>query len=415
MASFLFGPNWVSLPLEGDAAAAASGKEASAAGEGKGNLQNGTAHHAPGGKALLPQRPNESPPKGKQLSTMKERSVSFSLERQRSVGGEGADPAVPADEPGTPKDVGVDGRWHAPYLSVVPEFPLVSSSEGVANPHRLPGKVSLSLHGLATETEACRDPPGAKRQRRGSGGDLDGGAKSSVVEMALRRREKAADRAMRAALRIPDDVYSTKGTVWGSMKDEATGAGADGDKKPSGEGKAGAASKVKFDPAAKQPPVPPSGSAVPRPSYVPNFLPPFPTDEDSDLASEKLAAAASTTAVMDDVLSRVHSREKRKDPPPAEGEKDAMAERDSVRRSVIGLGKPLGTSYWGALDDEGSSSGKGNAATRPDLSGVTVAPGERGSGASAAKKSGPDASQVVPLGRASGSRLSKILEGSMAG
>ena len=131
----------------------------------------------------------------------------------------------------------------------------------------------------------------------------------------------------------------------------------------------------------------------------------------------------STESIMGDVMTRIHHRgQKRKASETnlsSDSEKKKMndvTERDSVRRSVIGLGKSVGPSYWGSnwLDND---SGEGQDAKRSSnnntnsLSGVTVAPGEKG-GASP-KKSSSDASQVLPLVRPSGSRLSKILEGSM--
>ena len=94
-------------------------------------------------------------------------------------------------------------------------------------------------------------------------------------------------------------------------------------------------------------------------------------------------------------------------------EMNDVTERDSVRRSVIGLGKSVGPSYWGSnwLDNDSGDAKRTSNNNTISLSGVTVAPGEKG-GASP-KKSSSDASQVLPLVRPSGSRLSKILEGSM--
>jgi len=220
------------------------------------------------------------------------------------------------------------------------------------------------------------------------------------------------------------------------------GATVDGNKKPAADSKklsggdagkaAAAASKVKFDPSSKQPPLKntamseqhtasTSGSAK-VPPYVPNFLPPFPTDHYSEIARDRLSASVSASAVMGDVMSRMHHREKRKlsSLTPTEEEKATISDRDAVRRSVIGLGKSVGPSYWGSKwleNDGGDADGRdakeklNKSNTGSFLSEVTVAPsaGARDE----AKKSGGKESQVVPLGRASGSRLSKILEGSM--
>ena len=93
-------------------------------------------------------------------------------------------------------------------------------------------------------------------------------------------------------------------------------------------------------------------------------------------------------------------------------------ERDSVRRSVIGLGKKsVGTSYWGSnwLDDDNTEAGGGthtktNNIGLSDVTGALVEEGGNTVAAASPKKSNSD---VQPLVRASGSRLSKILEGSM--
>lgn len=85
---------------------------------------------------------------------------------------------------------------------------------------------------------------------------------------------------------------------------------------------------------------------------------------------------------------------------------------DEMRKSVIELGK---STYWGsgwqematnekdAMHAIGVVSGEGGAsskAVKKDLTGVSV------------KKPGAE-TQVVPLGRASGSRVSKLLQGCM--
>merc|ERR1719253_904265 len=148
------------------------------------------------------------------------------------------------------------------------------------------------------------------------------------------------------------------------------------------------------------------------PAYVPNFLPPFPANRSSDaVRRDQLSASA-----VDAALLWTHHREKRKLPSTScadeEGSNIATASslesRDSVRRAVIGLGKSVGPFYWGSDIAEGAKRLKPNdSSTAAFLSEVTVAP-------SAAKKSGSNVpSHVAPLGRASGSRLSKILEGSM--
>lgn len=444
LASFLFGPDWFSIPLEGeDDAHSISEKSSHASVENEGgkSLQTGGKMFSPpplkgpGGKTLVPNRPNSATNsnnaapkvgKGKQLSNMNgiEKSVSFSLDRQHIMGGDGIDTAFSSNNGGPSNDVS-SGGWHAPYLDVVPPFPLVTSTENVANPHRLSGtKIPLSMHNLATEMEACREIPSSTTLRRGGSDDPD--------SKLARLRDEVADKAMRAALRIPDDVYSTFGTVWGTIRNGDSSSnkkkiGIDGDIKPYADSKmmppAAAASKVKYDAASSKhhSSEPNASASVRMPPYVPNFLPPFPTDHYSDMAKDKLATSIATSAVMGNVLSRMKNREKRKssDIAPSDGIKQVVSERDAVRRSVIGLGKSVGTTYWGSmqLNDDTVDDGKAGvtkAGSNNSNSGkvdVSVAPGEGGDSSSASKKSGQE--KVLPLGRASGSRLAKILEGSM--
>jgi len=470
LASFIFGPDWFSIPLEGEdndntdesnvAASKGGTTSLAAGGGGKDKQSNGkaTITKAPGGKGLT----NNSGGKGKQLSNMagkpnnaaanennnnRKRSVSFSVDRQSSNLTDGG--GMMDDGTNMMNDIGsinndavILGRWHAPYLKDIPTFPItgLNPEDNIANPHRLPGyQISLSMHDYATEMEACRESTTtttAALKRRGSSSD----AAQSATAKAKKLQIDMAEKAMIMALRIPDDVYAKKDMVWGAIKDsnedddtlmpDANPKKSTGEKKV--DGKATTA-KVKFDPSTKQQSETTSlnelsGPQIHRPSYVPNFLPPFPTNEYSDLANERLASSISTSSVMGDVMSRMHHRrEKRKasDISATSNDNDQKkkkindSERDSVRRSVIGLGKKsVGTSYWGSnwLDDDNTEAGggtltKSNNIGLSDVTGASVEEGGNTVAAAASpKKSNSD---VQPLVRASGSRLSKILEGSM--
>lgn len=444
LASFIFGPDWFSIPLEGEEEAVTGRPKVQQKDD---KIQtNGTAtvKKAPGGKQILPARPQNSnnstaismaspkSGKGKQLSNMsatkeRERSVSFSLDRQPSLSvvgadGGGTDTTIPSatNNRGGPitndSDEGAtSGRWHAPYLNTIPSFPLVSSDTNIAN-HRL-SESKISMHDLATEMEACRETNTAhyiKRQHSSESSSKK--VHPSTAKKEQRLKVELAEKKMREALRFSDDIYTSKpGIVWGSIKDSNTVN--NNEKELVGKKSATEATKVKFDPSSTKPS---SSAPIIRAPYVPNFLPPFPTDEYSDLAQVKLAASMSTESIMGDVMTRIHHRgQKRKASETnlsSDSEKKEMndvTERDSVRRSVIGLGKSVGPSYWGSnwLDNDSGDAKRTSNNNTISLSGVTVAPGEKG-GASP-KKSSSDASQVLPLVRPSGSRLSKILEGSM--
>lgn len=369
--------------------------------------------------------------KGKTLSNMiggtKKAHVSFSLDRKKTKGGE--DEMMHSGHNDVGPSSGYPSGWHAPYPDAIPAFPLVMNTKNVANPHRWSGSRLL-----ATEIEACRETPISRK---------DGEPNSKLSQL----KDDAADRVMRAVLRIPEDVYSKIDTVWGTIKNDD-----DSSNKP----KTSAATAA-FDAKQTKQPVPPNNatssseaktaaiaSSGPRhhaSPYVPNFLPPFPTDHFSNMANDNLAASMATSAVMGNIVSRTHhNQEKRKSSeltaaPVGGGDdkgnnKRVVPERDVVRRSVIGLGKSVGPTYWGSEwlnddNDDAVDNAKRSGTTTTSESTlfnagkleVCVAPGEggvRGSPSSlTTKKSGQNSSQVLPLGRASGSRLSKILEGSM--
>jgi hypothetical protein len=435
LATFLFGPDWFSIPLEGeDAAIGVSSSHASERGgtggcEGGKSLQTNNAKSfstatlkAPGGKGLIPNPQNSSSNnntnvatpkvgKGKQLSNMIgfDKTVSFSLDHQHPTGGNGTDAVVPGIDGGPSNDVSSVG-WNAPYLNDIPPFPLVTNPEDVANPHRLSGtKIPLSMHCLATETEACRETPSSTKLRKASGDDTD---------TKLARRDEAVQNAMRRALRIPDDVYSTIDVVWGSIRNaddlsNKTKTGVDSKMTPIAD-----ASKVECATSSlsQNSSDPNASDSIRMPPYVPNFFPPFPTDHFSDMANDKLATSMATSAVMINVLSRMHKRAKRKSSDIApDGTKQGVLDRDALRRSVISLSRAVGPTYWGSVDvydDVGYDKKrkgdmmKGSKVSNSGKLDVFVAPGEGKGSSSAAKKFGPDASQqILPLGRASGSRV----------
>ena len=496
LATFLFGSDWYTIPLEGEDEERQRKANASIGGGKDGNkissINNG-AKKVTGGKTLLPKMPSTTTnttvnttalTKGKQLPNLGgERNVSFSIDRSNAGNG-----AVDNSS----GNIG-SGRWDAPYLGSLAPFPLVTRADNIANPHRLQGTSAvLSLHDLAMEVEACRENGLGINDKMGLGPLTKRPRKGNIVNSESDKSKKtlptidkvngentnnaygiidAAQSALRASLLIPDDVYSSSETLWGCIyeKDDPLAKNKDavgdgGKTATSGASKivvgdnSKSSPKVTFDASAKAPPIddnslkflngeqeqgaPPAPTII-MPSYVPNFLPPFPTEYSSELGADGMSSAIASSAIMGEVLSRVsYRRDKRKlrlgelnnassSLRPIEG-KEAVAAtsgRDSVRRSVIGLGKSAGPSYWGSdwLGNDDKSMGKKDGTLSSNLPSVTVTTGVlAGSelltanavmkevvGSSASRKSGLDASQVVPLGRASGSRVSKILEGSM--
>lgn len=513
LASFLFGPEWFSIRLAGEeefemkkedddgSTAAKNGSHAIVAGAARGEgadggkigLSNGSAvasssssssappKKAGGGKTFLPNRPTTLPPiseektsttsaqpppksgKGKQLLPNmmgNEKTVTFSIDRQNSLGGDGKIDLT-ASSGGdnnalSSTDASLAGRWHAPYLHHVPSFPLVKNTKDIANPHRLPGsKITLSLHDYTTEMEACVDYAPVKRPTKKGGGG-GGGSVVAVVDdherkrKATELRDEMAERAMRAALRIPDDVYSTMGTVWGSMRKEdgsssiPTSSSINKNVKSQSIMSAAAAAtavfKEKLNNSSKPIPSPlktsvdekpDSNTTIPMPSYVPNFLPPYPTHHSADSKKHDTLSVSLATAssVMGNIVSRLREKKRKLsiDIKPVDNsneiKKAGVSTRDAVRRSVIGLGKPVGPSYWGStwldVDDDGrrNSSGANKPIASESISNTgkilsdmsveqkTSSLSSTTAMAAASKKSD---GTVAPLSRASGSRVRQI-------
>jgi hypothetical protein len=483
LASFLFGQEWFSIHLGGeedfnekeedvDADAKMNGSQtmagATPGGDEDGkkvvstNGNSDASSSAPpkkaisGGKTFLPNRPTlpssldengdltSTQPKAgkwKQLLTkmMKsDKTVTFSLDGQKSLGEDGKiiDLVASDENDGfSSSDDAAVGRWHAPYLHTVPAFPVVKNTKAIANPHRLAEKkITLSLHDYSTEMEACVDYSPKKRTKKGSVVVVDN---RETKQNAVGLRDEMAERAMRAALRIPDDVYFTMGTVWGSVRME------DGSSKvklqtttPSADATSTSKEKLNSSPKPLLSSSNKNGveehdssATVSMPPYVPNFLPPFPSDYSSGIKKHDSMITASMTAassVMGNIVSRLHNRDKKRksssDNSLAVGEivkPSVLSNRNALRRSVIDLGRSVGHSYWGSniidvdtIDDVRRCSTNEQSTNTNDifsntLSDMSVERG-RASSSSAMEATAPSKKTdglVAPLTRASGSRV----------
>ena len=454
LASFLFGPDWFSIPLEGeevDNTTTHAVNATSSGGGGSITSVSGAAIHANGKSSLqvnghsplTPQRPKvggkmlNSVGKGKELSniiatgsTTEKGHVTFALDRRNSKGGiVSGDGGVLETNVGDPSLCNIG--WNAPYPNTIPAFPLVTNPEVVANPHRW----SSGSRILATEIETCRESAATmdnKIQWNNDGPDNNNNNNSKIAQLG----DEAADRAMRAALRIPDDVFTKIDTVWGMIDNNSSSSLTNTNQKKISS----VATTTTATAASKQTilPITKSNQNITidtvRPTirhhsspYVPNFLPPYPTDHYSDMASTNLAVSMATSAVRDHFLSRMYHTnrgEKRKsslDPAvttssSSSDKRNKISERDIIRRSVIGLGKAVGPKYWGSVNLDNDDDISNNAAGRDmtmilestisNPGGVSVELSSSSSSSSLSnKKSSQDASQVLPLGRASGSRV----------
>jgi hypothetical protein len=474
LATFLFGPDWYLIPLEGEDPRDVASR---LGGGGAKKVKPEVAKKPPGGKSMSTLMSSSSAANagvvaasastGKQLPKLatantpsannpgNEKNVSFAFEQMGSIGS-GKD----NEESRKASSVPGSRRWHAPYLDNVEPFPIVSASrkDRVSNPHRL-GSISKSLHDLAAEREACRDTtvsPSLKRKL--SEGMNDSSSKNKKMAVVKKDGGQEAARlaeevAMREALRMPDDVCVRKDEFfWGCIRDETSAAAKESTAETktsnaaadSGEKKIGAvpsasetkssgnaSTKVKFDskstvtsPKTEDETNPTghitsSSDADRKPSYVPNFLPPFPPNRENMERDRHLSVSASS--VLGKLFSGVATGDKKKPitrirNKSAPGDK---AERDEVRQSVIELGKS--TAYWGSGWLENNGAAKDTDKSSNFSIGVVTGALPGADGAVASEKDASDAvgkkantdSQVNPLPRASGSRFSKILEGSM--
>ena len=438
LAKFLFGDDWFSIPLGGEEVTANGKSGYSPAGTMKtstalqpnGKSSNGALpKKPPGGKAFLPKNPNSNDmpmsntvtTSGKQLPVPEAKSVAYLRQDSITPGG-GADIAAPTG--GTTDGV---RRWNAPHLGNIKPFPTVSNASQIANPHRLDdSSIPLSFHDLATEIEACRDPPNAKRQRT----DLAKEKKEKAAEL----QEEVKDVEIRRKHKLPDEIFADRGTIWGIIDGRSSAA------KRRASYVRRSSSSIKSNVNVSEPTDDGGSTTYPyagddRPSYVPNFLPAFPSDRTTALVNERLAFKASSSVVMGNVMKRAISREPPLPAMPPAGangdaaqiEKQETRERDSVRQALVNLGKKgVGQSYWGSHQfEEGRGDTEGDKPSSPSkmstanrLTGVAVATGEGNTGtpSSSNKKGGGDtnAAQVRTFARASGARVSKILEGSIS-
>jgi len=177
-----------------------------------------------------------------------------------------------------------------------------------------------------------------------------------------------------------------------------------------------------------------------RPAYVPPFLPPFPpartycidADAEYSTAATDIGGAEAAAAAAEEHGHHQHPGDNSAtvgapvagtDPTLHHDElydddfvpDDDFAGGRNVRKSLVRLGRAVGSSYWGAPSSLAAASASSAvlsetivpAGRRADLADTATAQAPTGAAAVEA------AAVVQPLGRASGTRVSKILEGSM--
>ena len=328
-------------------------------------------------------------------------------------GGDGSDPNDPS------QSSHAKGGWDAPYLDEVPHFP--QASPACANPHPMSSHVGLSLHHLhhpqdedveeeEKNAEETKDGKNAKSKSPTSTPPKDAKTdKSPTAATAAVKKgtptsksEITKELAEQELKQVPDEVFYHE--PWGSLTKTTT---------PTGKRKQDDAMDIDSPDAATAPP-PKKKVKIDETqniqhhkneqdekdgvdkghhlSNVPSFYPPTPSIQMGVPDEARVVVDAIT---MHPTRSTLEDGDNNND---GTSTKYPTAQ-NSVRSSLVQLGK-----YWG--------SGWENNATSSSSSKKQVAvPIGRALRGEADGGKVPPA--IVPLGRASGSRVSKILEGSM--
>eukprot|EP00980_Cylindrotheca_fusiformis_P029644 scaffold23642_cov117-Cylindrotheca_fusiformis.AAC.2 len=262
--------------------------------------------------------------------------------------------------------------WQAPYLDEVSHFP--QASETCANPHALAPKVGLSLHSFVADDQDDVSPEAASTKLQSIPDDVfaSDSAWGSGTTINKRKLTDATDNNAKS-----EDVV---------MKDADTGSPSskkakanDGSKIPADGNKDGKQQGSKKDGNETIPATEESEAQVGHP-HVPLFYPKPPP--------LKTSIEEETRKVLDiDDIAKQQQQQQQQ----VGGKAAATADGShGVRSSLVQLG-----SYWGSGWDADSAKTK-----------LVVPLGRREQNVETTRP-------VIPLGRASGSRVSRILEGSL--
>jgi len=301
--------------------------------------------------------------------------------------------------------------WDAPFLDEVPEFPRASAT--CANPHALPARVTGGLTSAPTVYRKV---------------DVDAEEAEEDEEEFLAELEALPDDAFLTPQE--SNLASAGDSVWGSIDgrdkrklEAAATAGKDEDgdvemQPATKKVKFGGSNAAKGDTDARKE----AGKAISdghqenRFLYIPTFYPrPSSTKV---VVDERRTVVDDTDDRQQRLLQQQRSQQQQEQQvlaseTPIENLDDASTSlRDTInitssrgiRSSLIRLGNN-NTSYWGSGWDQSSSSSTQTLAV--PMGRKVAAPKSSGGQASAPED------PIVPMGRASGSRISRVLEGSM--
>lgn len=280
-----------------------------------------------------------------------------------AAGGKVGPSATGEDTAKTKKKVG----WDAPYLDEVLPFP--QASEKCANPHPLPPYVGLSLHRADQDEEHYKAD------------EVDSDEEESLDHIPDKVFTGSWGSISKRKADSLDEINSSTEDVTMTDADDNTASKPPPKKKvkisTSDSAAVAAATAAAVEEDAAQKTEDDKREEMKSKLHVPSFYPAPPI--------MKVATAKKGRTIVDTpTVPRVLEREEQ------EGSR-------SVRSSLVQLG-----SYWGSGWDDPSNS------KLSDKASLAVPLGRSDVGEQA-----PSSALVVPLGRASGSRVSRILEGSM--
>jgi Bromodomain associated len=298
---------------------------------------------------------------------------------------------------GSTPSLAAEAGWNAPYPDEIEHFPVVTKRGQVANPHPFP------------------EP---KLHRR------DISVQESSSHMTLTDGNEA-EKTNEVLSNIPDSVYRNQ-TVWGDVTESKQSSVSTGEKRPlepmqDDETKPPPTKKVKLmeGSSTAQEHIDPLFDAL----LLPTFYPPIPKPHNDDnriivtdgkISTDSKKSLSSSKSTVARVADKISNEWDHNDPT-----------RLLVRSALVG--RNLGNSssrnvtsslFWGSswstianrtidlvvpAGRPSSVTGLGTSATEGSSSGA----------ASTATNTALTAPSIVPIGRASGSRVSRILEGSM--
>ena len=339
--------------------------------------------------------------------------------RELAAGGGKVFPAALENGDGPELGVGDNQRrkrrkgWDAPYPDEIQTFPRASLT--CANPHALPARVTGGLSTAASNVVAYRKV------------DVDADEADDDEQETVNELEALSDEVF-----LPESIEESGlvgGSGWGSIdgkrkrdrptQNQVTNSTKDEDGDV--EMQPSSAKKIKFAEGTKTRDAKETGTGKPSPDqaeeeflYVPTFYPRPPSTK--VVVDDRRTVVDGIDVRQQRLLQQQRTQEQQEQQVFAsseslEGVSTPLRDASSrgIQSSLIRLGSA--NSYWGSGWDKASSSASSSLANA-----LAVPMGRKVAGPSASSGPGGRAAPddpIIPMSRASGSRVSRVLEGSM--